>query len=287
MFQFFSITINIIIHIINYFLVLKPIGKVLCWASNKIGVQKEPCGFFIHKAGPPSPLLGCSVTNKTTTSLTIQCLPGDNGGSKQMFHAHIFQSLNQFNSDNNHGHHNGLLDDDINIDNGHQQQRLKTAGNQIIDNNNIDNTNNNNNNNNRLSMKSEMNLSSDSQPIFFLNNLTPGTSYMIELYASNNRGQSDISHLDVATLVTKNTKLSKLFLLGNTLKNITSILICFLFYIVSSSLQEYEYDSWFSVLIGFLMTILLVVVAIYIGCRVRHRQISRKNRRKEEQIKQK
>ncbi|OTF82934.1 hypothetical protein BLA29_005473 [Euroglyphus maynei] len=109
-----------------------------------------------------------------------------------------------------------------------------------------------------------MNLTSETSPIFYLNNLTPGTTYRLELFAQNERGQSDIEHLTVTTLFMKNTKL------------------------ISSSLQEYQYESWYSMMIiSILFTILLVVIVVYIVCRLRQRQISRKNRRKEEQIKQK
>lgn len=59
-------------------------GKVRCWAKNQIGMQREPCVFLVSKAGPPASLDGCLVTNKTTTSLNVECIPGDSGGSKQV-----------------------------------------------------------------------------------------------------------------------------------------------------------------------------------------------------------
>ena len=114
---------------------------------------------------------GCSVTNKTTTSLTVECYPGDNGGSTQTFHAHVFESDSESPL--------GEMDNDV--------DDLQME-----------------------SVKSELNLTSKSSPIFYLNSLNPGTSYIIELYAKNERGQSKVSRLSVTTLFTKNTKLSKL-----------------------------------------------------------------------------
>ena len=131
-------------------------------------MQREPCVFVITKAGPPLPLANCSVTNKTTTSFTIECIPGDNGGSQQHFHAHVFQVESE----------EGLSENDF-----FQEDNLQA--------------------------QSQMNLTSEKSPTFYLSNLTPGTSYMVELYASNVRGQSDRSRLSVTTLFTKNTKLSK------------------------------------------------------------------------------
>ena len=145
------------------------IGKLRCWAKNRIGMQREPCVFVVTKAGPPTPLANCSVTNKTTTSLTIECIPGDNGGSKQHFHAHVFQVDSEEGSPENH-----FFSDES------------------------------------LQTQSKMNLTSEKSPTFYLSSLNPGTSYMVELYASNARGQSDRSRLSVTTLFTKNTKLSKL-----------------------------------------------------------------------------
>ena len=140
-----------------------------CWAKNQIGMQREPCVFVVTKAGPPAPLDGCSVTNKTTTSLNVECIPGDSGGSTQHFHAHVFEVANS-------------------------EENTSESG--------IDSSEG-------LQSQAKMNLTSEKGPTFYLNSLSPGTSYMIEIYASNARGQSDRSRLSVTTLFTKNTKLSK------------------------------------------------------------------------------
>lgn len=62
----------------------------MCWAENEIGLQRNPCVFLIAKAGPPSPLLGCAVSNVTTTSLTVQCYADDQTiASPPQFFAHL------------------------------------------------------------------------------------------------------------------------------------------------------------------------------------------------------
>lgn len=159
-------------------------GKVRCWAKNRIGMQREACLFVVTKAGPPSPLDGCSVTNKTTTSLNVECIPGDSGGSRQLFIAHVYQVPNN---------------DDGSAD----------AGNDVAGNDDPESMITEAGGSSSMTSSLKMNLTSEKSPTFYLNSLSPGTSYMIELYASNARGQSDRSRLRVTTLFTKNTKLSK------------------------------------------------------------------------------
>nr|XP_027199500.1 nephrin-like [Dermatophagoides pteronyssinus] len=231
-------------------------GKLSCWAENRIGIQRQPCSFRIQKAGPPSSLNDCSVTNKTTTSLTIECYPGDNGGSRQIFFANVYQ-YKQIDDDDDDIDNEDENENESLIDNKQSILKIKTAGNSGV--NNLISIHHR-----KEMINKKINLTSETSPIFYLNNLQPGTKYHLELYAQNERGQSDFERLTVTTLFTKNTKL------------------------ISSSLQEYEYESWYSMMfISILFTILLIVIIVYIVCRLRQRQISRKNRRKEEQIKQK
>ena len=153
-------------------------GMVRCWAKNEIGIQRVPCVFMVTKAGPPASLAGCLVTNKTTTSLTVECIHGDDGGSRQHFHANVYETVYD-------GDENTNLNHDVS-DSFHQP-------------------------------KLKMNLTAEKSATFYLSNLNPGTTYMIELYANNARGQSDLSHLSVTTLFTKNTKLSKCLCVYNIL----------------------------------------------------------------------
>nr|XP_045611130.1 cell adhesion molecule-related/down-regulated by oncogenes-like [Procambarus clarkii] len=54
-------------------------GTLHCWASNRVGHQKEPCVFTVKPAGVPSPPLNCTVSNQTWESVEVKC--GDLGGS--------------------------------------------------------------------------------------------------------------------------------------------------------------------------------------------------------------
>ncbi|KAH9387679.1 hypothetical protein TYRP_008872 [Tyrophagus putrescentiae] len=232
---------------------LDTFGKVRCWAKNRIGMQREACLFVVTKAGPPAPLDGCSVTNKTTTSLNVECIPGDSGGSRQHFIAHVFQVPNDDGSSAGEGDLDPLVTGAVGgggggDDDGGAAASISGGGNEAA----------------MGMITAKMNLTSEKSPAFYLTNLSPGTSYMIELYASNSRGQSDRSRLRVMTLLTKNTKL------------------------ISSSLQEIEYDPLYGGVIGALLIALCLVTVAFVFCRLRQRQISRrtKQRKAEEQIKQ-
>jgi len=67
-------------------------GIVSCLAKNDLGMQHDPCLFVITTAGPPSPLSGCVITNKTMTSIIIDCISGDSGGLDQTFYAQVYDS---------------------------------------------------------------------------------------------------------------------------------------------------------------------------------------------------
>ncbi|XP_071530540.1 nephrin-like isoform X2 [Panulirus ornatus] len=60
-------------------------GTLLCWASNKIGIQKEPCVIHLIPAGPPDPPRNCSIANQTSEALVVECSPGFDGGLPQHF----------------------------------------------------------------------------------------------------------------------------------------------------------------------------------------------------------
>ncbi|XP_074604261.1 neural cell adhesion molecule 2-like isoform X2 [Brevipalpus obovatus] len=70
-------------------------GKLLCFGSNRVGDQHEPCVFSIFLASPPEPVAGCRVTNQTMDSLYVSCKPGDSGGLKQIFFLEVYNSLMQ------------------------------------------------------------------------------------------------------------------------------------------------------------------------------------------------
>ncbi|KAK7085758.1 hypothetical protein SK128_023705 [Halocaridina rubra] len=60
-------------------------GTLLCWASNEIGTQNEPCVFHIVPAGKPDPPINCSVSERTRVSVKIDCEEGSSGGLTQTF----------------------------------------------------------------------------------------------------------------------------------------------------------------------------------------------------------
>lgn len=49
-------------------------GSLLCWASNDIGRQREPCIFHLVPAGVPDNLSNCTIGNQTTSSLQVSII---------------------------------------------------------------------------------------------------------------------------------------------------------------------------------------------------------------------
>ncbi|XP_037081011.1 synaptogenesis protein syg-2-like [Pollicipes pollicipes] len=70
-------------------------GTLLCWARNGIGWQKTPCVFHIVSAGVPEPPTKCSSYNSSVGSLTVECLPGNDGGLPQRFVLEVQRSGGQ------------------------------------------------------------------------------------------------------------------------------------------------------------------------------------------------
>ncbi|KAG5672457.1 hypothetical protein PVAND_002584 [Polypedilum vanderplanki] len=77
-------------------------GTLLCYGSNDLGSQTEPCVFHIIPAGKPDPLVNCSILNQTFDMFQITCQEGFDGGLEQSFIAevyvhgqkHLFSSVN-------------------------------------------------------------------------------------------------------------------------------------------------------------------------------------------------
>ena len=92
-------------------------GKLLCWATNALGEQREPCVFEVIPATVPETLHDCSVTSHNNSeslslsstitptsnsnneasvgSLLITCEPGADGGLEQVFHLELYQADEQ------------------------------------------------------------------------------------------------------------------------------------------------------------------------------------------------
>lgn len=67
-------------------------GNVLCWATNAVGRQSEPCVYHIIPAGRPDPVSNCSVSNQSQTSFLLSCDPGFDGGLAQVFSLSVVES---------------------------------------------------------------------------------------------------------------------------------------------------------------------------------------------------
>ncbi|CAH1102842.1 unnamed protein product [Psylliodes chrysocephalus] len=70
-------------------------GTLLCFASNRIGIQRTPCVFHIIAAGRPDQVHNCTVLNISMTSFNIRCSEGFNGGLPQSFLLEIRESQSQ------------------------------------------------------------------------------------------------------------------------------------------------------------------------------------------------
>ena len=51
-------------------------GILQCYATNAIGIQKQPCTYFVLAAQAPDPPVNCTTTNVTISTLTVECVPG-------------------------------------------------------------------------------------------------------------------------------------------------------------------------------------------------------------------
>ncbi|XP_066940525.1 contactin-4-like [Macrobrachium rosenbergii] len=71
-------------------------GTLLCWATNKIGQQDQPCVFQIIAAGKPDPPHNCRAFDVTISSLQVSCLPGDDGGLGQAFVLQVLEASGDF-----------------------------------------------------------------------------------------------------------------------------------------------------------------------------------------------
>ncbi|XP_076325621.1 neural cell adhesion molecule 2-like [Tachypleus tridentatus] len=60
-------------------------GSLLCWATNDVGTQREPCVYTVIPAGVPDPVTSCVVFNQTDHSFYVRCEPGYDGGLQQHF----------------------------------------------------------------------------------------------------------------------------------------------------------------------------------------------------------
>ncbi|KAH7642122.1 hypothetical protein HUG17_5167 [Dermatophagoides farinae] len=65
-------------------------GLLYCMAENSVGNQRDPCIFKIVEAGPPNSVHDCRIVNVTMASFILECVPGENGGLRQIFHLEVY-----------------------------------------------------------------------------------------------------------------------------------------------------------------------------------------------------
>ncbi|KAL5287698.1 hypothetical protein ACFFRR_008543 [Megaselia abdita] len=65
-------------------------GTLLCWGTNEIGDQMEPCVYTIAPAGEPDPLTNCTLLNQTSNGFQIECIEGFDGGLQQDFIMEVY-----------------------------------------------------------------------------------------------------------------------------------------------------------------------------------------------------
>uniref|UniRef100_T1IYU4 Ig-like domain-containing protein n=1 Tax=Strigamia maritima TaxID=126957 RepID=T1IYU4_STRMM len=68
-------------------------GTLLCWATNDIGTQAQPCVYLVIAADIPDPVYNCTVYNQTVSSFYVVCMPGYDGGLSQSFVMNIHDSI--------------------------------------------------------------------------------------------------------------------------------------------------------------------------------------------------
>nr|XP_046911840.1 uncharacterized protein LOC124492875 [Dermatophagoides farinae] len=155
-------------------------GQLLCWATNKLGEQYEPCRFDIIPAGQPQPLQNCMVRNQSSDGLVVRCQPGDDGGLDQQFHLEIFQAdqgqmvANLTTSD--------IVDDGENLG---QQILFGNIFNDSIDDHKAVAANP---------------LAQSNNYIEFIVRDIPVSTYVLLLYASNVKGRSNYVTLSATTM---------------------------------------------------------------------------------------
>ncbi|XP_054154397.1 hemicentin-1-like [Oppia nitens] len=103
------------------------------------------------------------------------------------------------------------------------------------------------------------NLSLTTSAVFFIDQLSSGTDYTVNLYALNAKGLSEPKQMFVSTLSTVNTKLV-------------------------SGHQELDYEPILAIIIGALLSLILIVVIVIIICKIKQ-QDEEKDKR-EQQIRQ-
>ena len=179
-------------------------GQLSCWAKNSLGEQSKRCNFMIIQAKPPDSLVECRAINRTTTSFAVECHQSNLHDSQPpetpTFHALLYTSRRSQNDPNSKTSKNN---ENLSKQNENDERGEEEDEDEDLESGNIERE--------RIEEYENVlqNLTSKNGCRFQLNNLKPGTSYFVELWASNRRGNSSRVRLAVDTMRTHNTKLSK------------------------------------------------------------------------------
>lgn len=70
-------------------------GDILCYATNDLGEQANPCSYTLVPAGKPEPPTNCTASNHTADAFYVACVPGYDGGLEQEFVVLAFDDKNE------------------------------------------------------------------------------------------------------------------------------------------------------------------------------------------------
>ena len=70
-------------------------GSLLCWASNEVGAQSQPCVFHLSPARPPASVSLCSVSHEAMTSVRLRCESEDRGREAVTFLLELWRTGDQ------------------------------------------------------------------------------------------------------------------------------------------------------------------------------------------------
>jgi len=137
-------------------------GTLLCWGTNMVGNQKtnQPCVFHIIPTGPPDTPKKCNIINQTSSTISISCTPGYNGGLIQRLHVELYTQTR------------------ICIANITGQMNLTDVDDEAF-----------------TSVDDE-----GREVFFTVSKLPSDEQFDIKYYASNHKGKSSVKHLKVQTL---------------------------------------------------------------------------------------
>ncbi|XP_045132092.1 uncharacterized protein LOC123516607 isoform X3 [Portunus trituberculatus] len=135
-------------------------GSLLCWANNEVGRQQEPCIYHIIHASTPEPVNNCTVQNVSSTSASVRCQAGWDGGLAQTFTLSVTPARAS-------APNSGTRDD----------EGKKEAAPRVL-----------------------ANTSTSPKPEFYLTGLEPGTKYVLTIMGVNKKGESEPMRLAIFTL---------------------------------------------------------------------------------------